>query len=69
MSDSYNPLIIAHRGSSIHAYENSLSAFELAVKQKADMIELDTHLTQDGFFVIYHDNVIKLWSVDTPISK
>ena len=69
MSDSYHPLIIAHRGSSIDAYENSLAAFELAVKQKADMIELDTHLTQDGFFVVYHDGVIKLQGENYVISK
>ncbi|MHA1303896.1 MAG: glycerophosphodiester phosphodiesterase [Candidatus Heimdallarchaeaceae archaeon] len=52
------PLIIAHRGASKDAYENSYSAFELAVKQKADMIELDTHLTSDGYFVVHHDPVI-----------
>ena len=60
MTDAYYPFIIAHRGSSIDAYENSSSAFNLAVKQKADMIELDAHLTQDGHFIIYHDSVIKL---------
>ena len=69
MSDSSYPLIIAHRGSSINAYENSLAAFELAIKQKADMIELDTHLTQDGFFVVYHDGVIKLQGENFVISK
>ncbi|MHA1867652.1 MAG: glycerophosphodiester phosphodiesterase [Candidatus Heimdallarchaeaceae archaeon] len=54
-----NPLIIAHRGASDEAYENSFSAFNLAVEQGADMIELDTHLTKDGFFVVHHDPKIK----------
>ncbi|UJG40480.1 MAG: glycerophosphodiester phosphodiesterase [Candidatus Heimdallarchaeum aukensis] len=53
------PLIIAHRGASAEAYENSFSAFKLAVEQKADMIELDTHLTKDGFFIVHHDPEIK----------
>jgi glycerophosphoryl diester phosphodiesterase len=52
------PLVIAHRGASMDGYENSIEAFKLAVEQKADMIELDTHLTRDGYFVIYHDNEI-----------
>jgi len=69
MSSSYYPLIIAHRGSSLEAYENSFAAFKLAVKQKADMIELDTHLTQDGFFIIYHDGIIKLQGKPYVISR
>ncbi|MHA1224732.1 MAG: glycerophosphodiester phosphodiesterase [Candidatus Heimdallarchaeaceae archaeon] len=59
MKESRVPLIIAHRGSSGKAYQNSLEAFELAVEEKADMIELDTHLTKDGFFIVHHDPVIK----------
>jgi glycerophosphoryl diester phosphodiesterase len=53
------PLVIAHRGSSVDAYANSNEAFKLAIEQNADMIELDTHLTKDGFFIVYHDSVIK----------
>ncbi len=53
------PQIIAHRGASFSAYENSYSAFKEAIRQHADMIELDIHLTQDGFFIIHHDPVIK----------
>ena len=45
MTESYFPLIIAHRGASFDTYENSLEAFQLAIDQKADMIELDAHLT------------------------
>ncbi len=51
--------IIGHRGASGEAYENTIEAFDLAVKQKADMIELDTHRTKDGHYVIYHDYEVK----------
>ncbi len=59
MKKTRQPLIIAHRGASVDAYPNSNEAFKLAIEQKADMIELDTHLTKDGFFVVYHDFVIE----------
>ncbi|NPD88454.1 MAG: glycerophosphodiester phosphodiesterase [Asgard group archaeon] len=58
MIEKTSPLIIAHRGSSEEAYENSMEAFNLAVSQKADMIELDSHLTSDGIFIIHHDKNI-----------
>ena len=49
------PLIFAHRGASHDAPENTLSAFELAVAQKADGIELDVQLSADGWPVVIHD--------------
>ncbi len=49
------PLVIAHRGSSGERPENTLSAFERAVLQSADMIETDLHLSRDGVVVIHHD--------------
>jgi glycerophosphoryl diester phosphodiesterase len=49
------PLIIAHRGSSAYAPENTLAAFELAASQDADAIELDVDLTRDGHVVVIHD--------------
>jgi glycerophosphoryl diester phosphodiesterase len=48
-------LVIAHRGASAHRPENTLAAFELAVEQRADMIETDLHRTRDGAIVITHD--------------
>ncbi len=60
MSNLNSPTIVAHRGSSKDAFPNSLESFRLAVKQKADMIELDTHLTQDGHFIVHHDSTIRL---------
>jgi glycerophosphoryl diester phosphodiesterase len=47
--------IIAHRGASGSAPENTLAAFELAVRQAADAFELDVRLTSDGVPVVLHD--------------
>jgi glycerophosphoryl diester phosphodiesterase len=49
------PYVIAHRGASAYQPENSLSAFEEAIKMKADYIETDVHQTRDGNVVIMHD--------------
>ena len=54
MSDT-TPLVIAHRGASKARPENTLSAYELAIQQDADMIEIDLHTTRDGRIVITHD--------------
>jgi glycerophosphoryl diester phosphodiesterase len=53
-----NPTIIAHRGASAHAPENTLAAFELAVRQQADVVELDTKLSSDGHVVVIHDQTV-----------
>lgn len=47
--------IFAHRGASLHAFENTQRAFDLAVAAGADGIELDVQLTKDGYAVIFHD--------------
>lgn len=52
------PLVIAHRGDSIHAPENTLPAFELAVKLKADLVELDYYHSKEGVPVVIHDNFL-----------
>ncbi len=49
------PLIIAHRGASGDAPENTLAAFRSAMDQGADMIELDLHQSKDGALVVCHD--------------
>lgn len=54
--DSTKPAIIAHRGASRYAPENTLAAFRLALDQQADGIELDVHLSRDGHAVILHDS-------------
>ena len=52
------PTIFAHRGASAHAPENTLAAFELAIQQGADAIELDAKLTTDGQVVVIHDPTV-----------
>jgi glycerophosphoryl diester phosphodiesterase len=53
------PLIIAHRGASGHAHENSLSAFALAKQLRADTVELDIHATRDGVLLVHHDAEVR----------
>jgi glycerophosphoryl diester phosphodiesterase len=50
-----SPLVIAHRGASGELSENTLPAYELALAQGSDMIEIDLHTTRDGAIVITHD--------------
>ncbi len=49
------PLIIAHRGASAGAPENTLPAFRLAVRAGAPMVEFDVHQTKDLDLVVVHD--------------
>ena len=53
-----NTKVWAHRGASGYAPENTLEAFELAAKQKADGVELDVQLSKDGELVVIHDEII-----------
>jgi glycerophosphoryl diester phosphodiesterase len=52
------PVIFAHRGASAHAPENTLAAFELALEQGADAVELDVKLSADGHVVVIHDATV-----------
>ena len=54
-----HPIIIAHRGASAHAPENTLAAFELALRQGADAIELDAKLSKDKQVVVIHDQSVE----------
>lgn len=47
--------VIAHRGSSGAAPENTLAAIRLAIAQKSDVVENDIQRTSDGELVIMHD--------------
>ena len=47
--------ILAHRGASYTAPENTIPAFELAMEHGADGVELDVHLSKDGELVVIHD--------------
>lgn len=53
------PTIIAHRGASAKAPENTLAAFRLALKEGADAIELDAKLTSDKQVVVLHDQRVE----------
>jgi glycerophosphoryl diester phosphodiesterase len=48
-------ILIAHRGASAYAPENTLPAYELAMKQGADYVEQDLQITKDGVLVCCHD--------------
>ncbi len=53
-----HPFYFAHRGASAHAPENTLAAFELALKQGAPAIEFDVKLTADRQVIIHHDQTL-----------
>jgi len=50
------PQIIAHRGAPREALENTIPAFQAAMAQRADAIELDVHATRDGIVIVHHDD-------------
>lgn len=53
--ESHKPLVIAHRGGASESTENTIGAFQRAVKIGAAGIETDIRLTRDGVVVVYHD--------------
>jgi glycerophosphoryl diester phosphodiesterase len=53
------PWVIAHRGASGHAPENTFAAFQRAVDFGATFIETDLRVTRDGRFVAIHDATIE----------
>lgn len=53
--DIHKPLVIAHRGGALESTENTIDAFQRAVKIGADGIETDIRLTREGVVVVYHD--------------
>lgn len=54
----HTPQIIAHRGASHEAPENTLAAFNLAIELGADAVELDVDLTCDGVPIVIHDDTV-----------
>lgn len=52
--------IIAHKGASGEAPENTLGAVEKAIEQRADYVEIDVQLTKDSVVVLSHDVVINM---------
>ena len=54
--------IIAHRGASADAPENTMPAFQLAERQGAHMLEFDVRPTADGHIVVFHDDTAERWN-------
>ena len=51
--------VIGHRGASAHKEENTLSSFEMALSDGADMIETDLRMSSDGRIILSHDDVYR----------
>jgi glycerophosphoryl diester phosphodiesterase len=51
-------LVVAHRGASVQAPENTMESFRLAAEAGADAIEVDVHLTSDGHLAVIHDETV-----------
>src|ERR1700674_1431171 len=49
---------VAHRGGSHLAPENTLAAFSNALTFPVDAIELDVHLSRDGYPIVFHDYTV-----------
>jgi glycerophosphoryl diester phosphodiesterase len=70
-------LIIAHRGASAEAPENTLAAFRLAADQRTDFVELDVQESSDGQVLVLHDsdlmkiggNATKVWDGDAALLR
>lgn len=54
------PVIVAHRGASYLAPENTLAAFRKAIELGSDAVEMDVQPTRDSELVIHHDYIIDL---------
>ncbi|MBN2575355.1 MAG: glycerophosphodiester phosphodiesterase [Deltaproteobacteria bacterium] len=50
------PVLLAHRGSSVHETENTLAAFRRAMAEGADGVELDVQGCATGEVVVFHDD-------------
>lgn len=59
------PAIFAHRGVSQNVRENTIRAFELALKMGVDGVELDVWQTRDGHIVVHHDPQVDGISIET----
>ncbi|WP_432497915.1 glycerophosphodiester phosphodiesterase [Kineococcus gypseus] len=69
-STARRPLVVAHRGYSAVAPENTLAAFEAALRAGADLLELDVHLDAAGVPVVLHDgNLERTTDVTGPVGS
>jgi glycerophosphoryl diester phosphodiesterase len=58
-SGKFPVMVMAHRGFSGAAPENTLSAFKKAIDIGADVIELDVRLSKDKYLVVFHDDTLE----------
>ena len=69
-SNNSAPLVIAHRGYSQIAPENSFAAFKKAIEINVDMIEFDVRLSSDDAFVVIHDkNLLRTANINSNVNK
>src|SRR5690348_1680762 len=52
--------IVAHKGASSYAPGNTIAAYEMAISQGADCIELDVQCTRDEHLVVFHDAMLNV---------
>ena len=63
-------LIIAHRGESFDAPENTLASVKLAWKKNADAVEIDIRMTKDNQIVVIHDsNIKRIWGQNKTVKN
>ncbi len=64
------PLIIAHRGASALAPENTFAAFRKALDDGAEGIEFDVRLSKDGVPIVFHDSTLtRICGIKKKVSK
>ena len=59
LHDEHFTAVIAHRGASVSAPENSMAAVQAAIEAGADWIEIDVQESADGTVMVFHDNDFK----------
>lgn len=65
----HRPLVIAHRGHSVGAPEQTMAAYRMAIELGAEMIEADVRVTADGHLVMLHDATLdRTTSGNGPVS-
>ncbi|MBI2846260.1 MAG: glycerophosphodiester phosphodiesterase [Chloroflexi bacterium] len=52
-------LVVGHRGAMGHRPENTMASFKKALEMRADLIEMDVHLSRDGRLVVIHDPTLE----------
>ena len=62
-------IVIAHRGSHLNVPENTLAAYQNAITEGADYVEIDLRTTKDGHLVIMHDESITRMTGETGLIK